>query len=216
MFSTALKLFTHTLASSENRVSTVINSGLMALVDQDLIEATSQTVSDALDAGERVWLTSDLHFLHTNIIKYCDRPFFDVGSMTDALIATLQKVPDDELIIFVGDMAMGCHQKTVELIRLLPGRKILIAGNHDIASDGECKLANEKNLFEVVVPFLAWQGYQRRLVVVSHYPIIVPETYKNTPVLNYHGHLHEKTLPLQLMIKYMNVGWDINQSLNCL
>jgi len=30
------------------------------------------------------------------------------------------------------------------------------------------------------------------------------------------GHLHEKTLPSTLMIKYMNVGWDINHALNCL
>lgn len=215
MFSTALKLFRHTL-DAEKSVSTAINSGLNDLINQDLIEATSQTVSDALAAGERVWITSDLHFMHTNIIGYCDRPFFNVDSMTDALMATLQKVPKDELIIFGGDMAMGNYQKAVELIRRLPGRKILIAGNHDLTRDGICKLALEKDLFEAVVPFLAWLGYQGRLVVVSHYPILVPETYKNTPVLNYHGHLHEKTLPSTLMVKYMNVGWDINHALNCL
>ena len=215
MFNTALGLFKHTL-DSEKGVSTAINSGLTDLINQDLVEATSQTVSDALAAGERVWITSDLHFMHTNIIGYCDRPFFNVDSMTDALMATLQKVPKDELIIFGGDMAMGNYQKTVELIRLLPGRKILIAGNHDLTRDGQCKLALEKDLFEAVVPFLTWLGYQGRLVVVSHYPILVPETYKNTPVLNYHGHLHEKTLPSTLMIKYMNVGWDINHALNCL
>ena len=215
MFSTALKLFRHTL-DAEKGVSKAINSGLIDLVNQDLIEATSQTVSDALAAGERVWITSDLHFMHTNIIGYCDRPFFDVDSMTDALMATLQKVPKDDLILFGGDMAMGNYQKAVELIRRLPGRKILIAGNHDLTRDGICKLALEKDLFEAVVPFLAWLGYQGRLVVVSHYPIVVPETYKNTPVLNYHGHLHEKTLPSTLMIKYMNVGWDINHALNCL
>ena len=215
MFSTALKLFRHTL-DAEKGVSTAINSGLIDLINQDLIEATSQTVSDALAAGERVWITSYLHFMHTNIIGYCDRPFFNVDSMTDALMATLQKVPKDELILFGGDMAMGNYQKAVELIRRLPGRKILIAGNHDLTRDGICKLALEIDLFEAVVPFLAWLGYQGRLVVVSHYPILVPETYKNTPVLNYHGHLHEKTLPSTLMVKYMNVGWDINHALNCL
>jgi len=215
MFNIALGLFKHTL-DSENGVSKAINSGLTDLINQDLIELTSQTVSDALAARERVWITSDLHFMHTNIIGYCDRPFFNVDSMTDALMATLQKVPKDELIIFGGDMAMGNYQKTVELIRLLPGRKILIAGNHDLTRDGKCKLALEENLFEAVVPFLAWLGYQGRLVVVSHYPILVPETYKNTPILNYHGHLHEKTLPSTLMVKYMNVGWDINHALNCL
>jgi predicted MPP superfamily phosphohydrolase len=103
MFNTALGLFKHTL-DSEKGVSKAINSGLLDLVNQDLIEATSQTVSDALAAGERVWITSDLHFMHANIIGYCDRPFFNVDSMTDALMATLQKVPNDELILFGGDM----------------------------------------------------------------------------------------------------------------
>jgi calcineurin-like phosphoesterase family protein len=215
MFNTALGLFKHTL-DSEKGVSTAINAGLLDLVNQGLIEATSQTVSDALAAGERVWITSDLHFMHTHIIRYCDRPFFNVDSMTDALMATLQKVPKDELILFGGDMAMGNYQQAVELIRRLPGRKILIAGNHDLTRDGICKLALEKDLFEAVVPFLAWLGYQGRLVVVSHYPIVVPDTYNNTPVLNYHSHLHEKTLPSTLMVKYMNVGWDINHALNCL
>ena len=106
MFKTALKLFQHTL-DHEDRVKTALNLGLMDLVDQDLIEATSQTVNDALAAGQRVWMTSDLHLLHANIIGYCDRPFFDVGQMTDTLIAVLQKVPNDELLIFVGDMAMN-------------------------------------------------------------------------------------------------------------
>ncbi|MDP2770542.1 MAG: metallophosphoesterase [Giesbergeria sp.] len=215
MFNMALGLFKHTL-DAEKGVSKAINSGLTDLINQELIEATSQMVSDALAAGERVWITSDLHFMHSNIIGYCDRPFFNVDSMTDALMATLQKVPKDELILYGGDMAMGNYQKTVELIRQLPGRKILIAGNHDLTRDGKCKLALEKDLFEAVVPFLTWLGYQGRLVVVSHYPILVPETYKNTPVLNYHGHLHEKTLPSTLMVKYMNVGWDINHGLNCL
>lgn len=215
MFNMGLGLFIHTL-DAEKGVSKAINSGLTDLINQDLIEATSQTVSDALAAGERVWITSDLHFLHSNIIGYCDRPFFNVDSMTDALMTTLQKVPNDELILYGGDMAMGNYQETVELIRRLPGRKILIAGNHDLTHDGKCKLALEKDLFEAVVPFLTWLGYQGRLVVVSHYPILVPETYKNTPVLNYHGHLHEKTLPSTLMVKYMNVGWDINHALNCL
>lgn len=75
MFNTALKLFQHTL-DAEKQINPAINAGLSALIAQDLIELTSQTISDALAAGERVWITSDLHFLHTNIIGYCDRPFF--------------------------------------------------------------------------------------------------------------------------------------------
>jgi calcineurin-like phosphoesterase family protein len=215
MYQTARKLFRNTI-DKEDRVKLEINFGMLKLINQDLIETTSQTISDAIGAGERVWMTSDLHLQHENIISFCDRPFHQVAHMTEALIAILQKVPADELIVFVGDMDIGTYEKTVDLIRRIPGRKILVAGNHDFTRDGKCRLALEKDLFEAVVPFLAWQGYQNRLVIVSHYPIRIPDDYKYTPVLNYHGHLHEKTLPPQLMIKYMNVGWDINYSMNCL
>jgi calcineurin-like phosphoesterase family protein len=164
MFKTALKLFQHTIDLEES-VKAEINLGMLKLIDQDLIESTSQMVSDALAAGERVWMTSDLHFQHSNIIGFCDRPFFTVSFMTEALIAQLQKIPNDELIIFVGDMDIGEYVRTVELIRRIPGRKILVTGNHDFASDGKCKLALEKNLFEAVVPFLTW-NFENRLVVV--------------------------------------------------
>ena len=36
---------------------------------------------------ERLFLTSDTHFGHRNIIKYCERPFYCIEEMDDALIA---------------------------------------------------------------------------------------------------------------------------------
>ena len=34
----------------------------------------------------RIFYTSDLHFSHSNIIQYCNRPFDSVEQMNDTLI----------------------------------------------------------------------------------------------------------------------------------
>jgi calcineurin-like phosphoesterase family protein len=214
-FETARRIFEHTL-DCESRVSTAINLGMLNLIDKALIEATSQMVSHAIAAGKRVWLTSDLHFLHANIIGYSNRPFYNVSDMTGAHLRLLQKVPANELLIFVGDMAMGNFQEGVDLIQTIAARKILVVGNHDLTREGLCRYERERNLFEAIVPFLYWPGLMGRLVFVSHYPAFIPSTYKGGRVMNYHGHLHEKSMESNDQIKYFNVGWDVSHGLLCL
>ena len=37
--------------------------------------------------GSRVFFTSDTHFNHANIIRFCNRPFKDVSHMNEAIIS---------------------------------------------------------------------------------------------------------------------------------
>jgi calcineurin-like phosphoesterase family protein len=92
------------------------------------------------------WFTSDLHFGHANIIRFCSRPFWVDGILEgapvrvpdpDAMNAALCRAintavgPEDELWV-LGDVAMGRLDETLPLIRsLAAGRKVLVAGNHD-------------------------------------------------------------------------------------
>ena len=214
-FEYALKIFQHTL-DVETRVNIAINLGLLKLAkNQAEIEEASQNVSEALAKGERVWMTSDLHFGHENIITYSDRPHRNARDMNEALVQQLSKV-GNELVIFAGDMFMGDQENAIELIRRIPGRKILVAGNHDFSRDGKCVFRNA-DLFEAVVPFLFWKTQQGQEVLVTHYPAAIPDSMKRlNRLLNYHGHLHQKTLPAIDTIKYMNVGWDVHHSIHCL
>lgn len=215
-YNTALTIFEHTLDTVQG-ISTTVNCGLLDLVDQKTIDAASQQVSAALGLGERVWLTGDLHFCHANIIRYCDRPHFDVDSMNEALLQLLGKVGPDELLVIVGDVAMGNYEACVAFLRRIPGRQILVLGNHDLTHDGKCRLSREHGLFEAIVPFLFWTGPQGRNVLVSHYPACPPEDYKTAfPLLNYHGHMHQHVLASTKQVKYMNVGWDVDYALRCL
>ncbi len=92
------------------------------------------------------WFTSDLHFGHANIARFCDRPFLrerivdgaverytDVDSMNAAIIANMNAhvAVEDELWI-LGDVAMGNIDHTLKLVqRFTAGRVVIVTGNHD-------------------------------------------------------------------------------------
>lgn len=42
--------------------------------------------------GDKVFFTSDTHFNHANIIKFCERPFGSIEEMNEALIANWNRV----------------------------------------------------------------------------------------------------------------------------
>lgn len=77
------------------------------------------------------WFTSDHHFGHTNIIKYCNRPFNSVSHMNAVMESSWNRVvaPND-IVYYLGDFAMH-PQLVTETLPRLNGTKILIAGNHD-------------------------------------------------------------------------------------
>ncbi len=78
------------------------------------------------------WFTSDLHFGHANIIRYCSRPFADVDEMNRGLIERWNEtVAADDLVWVLGDVAMGIITESLPLVGQLNGDKRLLAGNHD-------------------------------------------------------------------------------------
>jgi len=94
------------------------------------------------------FVTSDTHFFHENIIKYCERPFKDAEEMNMVLVKNWNKAvgPEDDVFV-VGDFALpkGEHEmkfvKLEELVRRLNGKKHLILGNHDYFEPDEYLLA---------------------------------------------------------------------------
>jgi len=76
-----------------------------------------------------IFYTSDLHLGHSNIIKYCNRPFRDAGHMDAVIIANWNSiVTNNDTIYCLGDFSFGNH---APYLSRLNGKKILIKGNHD-------------------------------------------------------------------------------------
>ena len=83
---------------------------------------------------KEIFFTSDQHYGHFNIIRYCNRPFSSVEEMDETLIQNHnKKVRQSDIVYMVGDLAF--HKDRAQIIALLKrlnGRKILVTGNHDL------------------------------------------------------------------------------------
>lgn len=78
------------------------------------------------------FLTSDTHFGHANIIKYCDRPFESVGHMNEEMVRNWNKrVGPSDTVYHLGDFAMGPKDLWPGYRKYLNGRIIFTVGNHD-------------------------------------------------------------------------------------
>jgi calcineurin-like phosphoesterase family protein len=79
----------------------------------------------------KTFFTSDTHFGHANIIKYCNRPFASVEEMDNTLIHNWNAVvrPEDT-VYHLGDFAVG-GGPAAPYIRRLNGTIYFCLGNHD-------------------------------------------------------------------------------------
>ena len=78
-----------------------------------------------------LWGTSDPHFFHDNIGRYCNRP----DGWQELIIANHNAVvqPDD-WVLNLGDFAFGrgaTRERIIEVRKQLNGRILLGWGNHD-------------------------------------------------------------------------------------
>lgn len=137
-----------------------------------------------------VWVWSDIHFGHNNIIKYTapHRPFADKHEMNDAMISNYHRIvhPND-ICIWGGDIGFMPEPEINKILRSLPGHKIQIVGNHDMHRDGKLyNLDFDERYLCMVVDIKEPDGYEYQLHF-THYPMdSVP-----SKCVNVHGHIHQ-------------------------
>lgn len=79
-----------------------------------------------------VFLCSDHHLGHVRICEMTGRPFTSVPEMNEALIDNHNAlVKPNDIVWFLGDVAMGQLANSLPLVDRMNGRKFLVLGNHD-------------------------------------------------------------------------------------
>ena len=135
-----------------------------------------------------IFFTSDLHFQHTNIIKYAQRPFADAEEMNAALIKNWNSVvkPDD-IVFCLGDFMFGNINRFWDIRSRLNGKIYLVHGNHDY------KLMEEGNIdgaFEMVTAQLNIVVDGQK-IYLNHFPMLTFDgIYKDKPSWQLFGHVH--------------------------
>ena len=146
----------------------------------------------------KIFVTSDTHFDHENIIDFCDRPFKDIYHMQEVLISNWNKVvKKDDTVYHLGDFAFCNKQKLTSIVERLNGKIILIKGNHD----------NHSFSFynEIFYDFIPYPVIIDDFFILSHYPLFIN---KHMPYVNIHGHLHNtchRSVDFEITLKHYNV-----------
>ena len=157
--------------------------------------------------GPRIWLTSDSHFGHKNIIEYSKRPFVSVEEMTEKLIANWNSVvqPEDE-IYHLGDIFLCKKPEAEAILKRLQGKIHLIRGNHDkTAEQLESSFVWVKDYHYLKVPDASHESGKQGIVMLHYAMKVWNKSHHGT--FHAYGHSHG-TLPEDPNSRSMDVGLD--------
>jgi calcineurin-like phosphoesterase family protein len=147
-----------------------------------------------------IWLISDTHFNHANIINFKDRitgelvrgQFSSVDDMNQCMLDKWNEtVKDGDTVIHCGDVLFG--ENKVDWLQAnfakLPGKKRLVLGNHD----------NVKFLAPFFKDIQLW--IELPGIICTHTPLHIStmnESHRwgdDGPGINAHGHIHSNPSP---------------------
>ncbi len=126
----------------------------------------------------KVFVTTDTHFGHRSLInKLQVRP----SDFEEKIIRNRRvMISEDDLFVHLSDVVIGTPDDWHSIIPDLPGRKILVRGNHDKKSP-RWYMANG---FDFCCSSITWEMFGFK-ILLSHKP-----SFEGDFDLNIHGHLH--------------------------
>lgn len=137
-----------------------------------------------------VWVTSDTHFGHHNIIEFCERPFIDVQDMNNEMLERWNDtVKENDKVYHLGDVYFGGGlgaEYWDEFLPKLHGKKYLALGNHDNGMDQRLR-----KMFKRIEYWYIFHDIHLMLTHVPLHPesLEQPGTQRND-IMCVHGHTH--------------------------
>lgn len=131
------------------------------------------------------WFISDTHFYHSNIIKFCGRPYSSAEEMNEGLINNWNsRIGKKDVVYHLGDFAFCGTSKAVEILNRLNGKIHYIMGNHD-----KCIKDQALQRFESV-SLMKEISINGQMIVLCHFPLESwHKSYKGS--FHLHGHTHK-------------------------
>ena len=154
----------------------------------------------------RTFFTSDTHFGHKNVIKYCNRPFASVEEMDRTLIENWNAVVGQyDHVYHLGDFGLTSTEEICRVLKRLNGIKYFVKGNHDKGVRGEALKYFQwvKDYFELRYRD---KNNDKQLIVLCHYAF---ESWNKAHHGSWHlhGHSHH-TLPSPDWMRRLDAGVD--------
>ena len=146
--------------------------------------------------AHNIWVISDTHFGHENIIKYCNRPFKSLEEMHEYIIDKWNSVvKDGDKVYHLGDVYFSDKGK---ILHKLKGQKRLILGNHDNAKDNYIQKFFKK--------ILMWRMFPEFGLLLTHVPVY-DKIFNDKVRKNIHGHIHNNNYIVDE--RYKNVSVEV-------
>jgi len=148
-----------------------------------------------------IWFTADTHFGHSNIIKFCNRPFSSAKEMDECIIKNWNdRIKSSDTVYILGDFAMKLSIYIIrKILSSLKGQKYFILGDHD-KQIWKCN-----DLLEEITP-MKKINIDNTTITLCHYCLRVwPKSHYNAYML--YGHSHGRLKPIG---KSYDVGVDNN------
>lgn len=147
-----------------------------------------------------IYITSDLHYWHKNIIKYSNRPYpFDNSSlpiMNEDILKQFDELPEGSTILNLGDILLNSSKTFDELKYLVDRMKAnnkklwLIMGNHDRELSKYLKKQDFESSYDLLVALGFDRVYDKPIcmdgIIFTHEPI-----YFDNGVKVCYGHTHD-------------------------
>jgi calcineurin-like phosphoesterase family protein len=131
----------------------------------------------------KLWFTSDHHFGHENIIRYCKRPFANAAEMDAAMIdAWNTRVGGNDVVYHLGDFTLGDHVAFWKYYDQLAGDIHIVPGGHD-------KRWLKRVTNALLMPPLMTQNFSGHVLTLCHYPLQSWEL-SHYGAHHLHGHTH--------------------------